>query len=74
MSTRKLDELIWTALTDSTFHNDLLNGRRRELLTTLDLTEAEREAALAVQANTLEAFARALCRNYAEPSFARRSV
>ena len=61
MPTRKIDELVWTALTDSTFRKRLLNGQRREVLDTLGLTEAERQAVLAVKADTLEAFAGALC-------------
>ncbi len=59
---RAIDKLIWKALTDAAFCEGLLTGRRRELLATLDLTSAEREAVLAVQADTLEEFAGALCR------------
>jgi hypothetical protein len=62
MPTRKIDELIWMALTDSAFREGLLNGHRRELLGTLSLTETERQVVLAVKANTLETFAGALCR------------
>lgn len=65
MPTSRIDELVWMALTDSTFRERLLNGHRREVLTTLSLTEAELQAVLAVQADTLEAFAGALC----QPSF-----
>ena len=61
MPTRKIDELVWTALTDSDFRARLLNGQRRQVLTTLGLTEAERQAVLAVKADTLEAFAGELC-------------
>jgi hypothetical protein len=61
MPTRKIDELMWMALTDSTFRKRLIDGRRREALAGLELTEAERQAVLAVQADTLEAFAGALC-------------
>jgi hypothetical protein len=66
MPTRKIDELVWMALTDSAFRERLLNGRRREVLTTLNLTEAEQQVVLAVKANTLETFAGALC----QPGFA----
>jgi len=59
--TRKIDELMWIALTDPAFREQLLNGRRREVVTTLNLTDAEKQAVLAVQANTLDAFAGALC-------------
>ena len=61
MPTRKIDELVWMALTDSAFRERLLNGRRREVLTTLNLTEVEQQVVLAVKANTLETFAGALC-------------
>ena len=66
MPTRKIDELVWMALTDSAFRERLLNGRRREVLTTLNLTEPEQQVVLAVKANTLETFAGALC----QPGFA----
>lgn len=61
MPTRTIDELVWTALTDSSFRRRLLNGQRREVLETVSLTEAERQAVMAVQADTLEGFAGALC-------------
>ena len=61
MPTRKIDELVWLALTDSTFRERLLNGQRREIVASLGLTEVERRAVLAVKADTLEAFADALC-------------
>ena len=61
MPTRKIDELIWMALTDSAFCERLLNGHRREMLADLSLTEVERQAVLGVRADTLEAFADALC-------------
>jgi hypothetical protein len=65
MPTRTIDELIWMALTDSTFREGLLDGHRPEVLAALSLTEAERQAVLAVKADTLEDFAGALC----EPGF-----
>jgi hypothetical protein len=63
MPARGIDELIWMAFTDSAFCERLLNGQRCEVLTTLSLTEAERQAVLAVKADTLETFAEALCRS-----------
>ena len=63
---RKIDELIWKALTNVNFRDGLLNGRRREVLTTWELTEAEQETVMAVQANTLEDLAGVLSRNCAE--------
>ncbi len=61
MPMRGVDELIWTALTDSTFRERLLNGHRHEVVASLSLTEAERQAVLAVKADTLDDFAGALC-------------
>jgi len=61
MPTRTIDELMWTALTNTTFREHLLNGQRREVLAAVNLTEAERQAVLAVKAETLETFAKALC-------------
>jgi len=61
MPTRTIDELVWTALTDATFRKRLLNGQRLEALETVGLTEAERQAVMAVKADTLESFAGALC-------------
>ncbi len=49
------------ALTDPTFREQMLNGHRREIVDSLCLPDAERQAVLAVQADTLEAFAGALC-------------
>jgi hypothetical protein len=62
MPTRTIDELVWTALTDATFRKRLLNGQRPEVLETVGLTEAERQAVMAVKADTLESFAGALCK------------
>lgn len=61
MPTRKIDELVWMALTDSTFRKRLLSGQRHEVVATLNLTEVEQQAVLAVKANTLDRFAGALC-------------
>jgi hypothetical protein len=65
MSTRAIDEMIWVALTDGDFRERMLNGHRREVLDSIGLTEVERRAVLAVKADTLEAFAGALC----QPAF-----
>ncbi|MGD2143157.1 MAG: hypothetical protein PVF54_01625 [Anaerolineae bacterium] len=64
---RRIDELIWRAFTDSNFRKGLLNGRRTELVDSLGLTTEEREAVLAVKADTLEAFAGVLYQTRAEP-------
>jgi hypothetical protein len=63
MPTRKIDELVWMALTDSSFCKRLLNGQRREIVAGLGLTEAERQTVMAVEADTLEDFAGALCQS-----------
>ena len=62
MSNRRIDALIWRALTDTTFRERLLNGQRLAVVAAADLTEVERQVVLAVQADTLEAFAGELCR------------
>ncbi len=61
MPTRKIDELVWAALTDPAVRGRLLKGQQGEILAALDLTEAEQRAVLAVRAETLEALAGALC-------------
>jgi hypothetical protein len=61
MLSRRIDELIWVAFTDSAFRERLLNGQRREIVDAFGLTEAERQAVLAVNADTLDDFAGALC-------------
>jgi len=63
MPTRKIDELVWMALTDSSFCKRLLNGQRCEIVAGLGLTEAEQQAVMAVEADTLEDFAGALCQS-----------
>jgi hypothetical protein len=61
MPTHRIDELVWTALTNPTFREQMLNGHRTEVVEALGLTETERRTVLAVKADTLEAFAGALC-------------
>jgi hypothetical protein len=61
MPTRRIDELVWAALTDPVFCERMLNGHRREIVDALCLPEAERQAVLTAKADTLEAFAGALC-------------
>jgi hypothetical protein len=63
MPTRKIDILVWMALTDSGFREGLLSGKRPELVANLSLTEVEQQAVMAVEAETLEAFAGALCQS-----------
>ena len=61
MPSNKIDELVWRALTDTGFCKGLLNGHRRELVAQLGLSDTEQRTVMAVQADTLEAFAGALC-------------
>jgi hypothetical protein len=61
MPTHRIDELVWTALTNPTFREQMLSGHRGEIVEALGLTELERRTVLAVKADTLEAFAGALC-------------
>jgi len=56
-----LQILVGTALTDPQFCHDLLNGRRRIILSQFDLTEEERKAVLAVKAESIQDFAAQLC-------------
>ena len=60
MDSRRIDEMVWRALVDTPFREGLLNGHRRELVTSMDLTDTERMAVLSVQADSLEGFAEAL--------------
>ena len=43
---QRINELAWRAYGDADFREKLLNGRRREVVATLDLTEEEREAVI----------------------------
>jgi hypothetical protein len=67
---RNIDALIWRAFTDASFRKGLLNGSRVELVNAMDLTAEEREAVLAVEADSLEAFAGALCQTCSDPCLA----
>jgi len=67
---KNIDALIWRAFTDAAFRKGLLNGGRSELVDAMDLTAEERDVLLAVEADSLEAFAGALCRSCSEPSAA----
>jgi len=49
MSKTALQTLIGTALIDSRFCEELLNGKRPALLAEFDLSEEEREVALIVE-------------------------
>ena len=60
---RNIDALIWRAFTDAGFRKGLLNGSRPELVDSMQLTTEEKEAVLAVEADSIEAFAGALCQS-----------
>lgn len=60
MSAISLQALIGTALTDSSFRKALLNGSRRQILSTFRLTQDEIEGIMKIQADSLEQFACAL--------------
>jgi hypothetical protein len=61
VNSHSIDRLVWHALTDTGFREGLLNGHRSELATQLGLNDTEHQAIMAVQADTLESFAGALC-------------
>ena len=56
----RLEHIVATAVTDSSFRTRLLNGDRRRVIAAFDLAQDEREAILAIRADTLEAFAQEL--------------
>jgi hypothetical protein len=55
-----LEHIVATAVTDSSFRARLLNGDRHRVIAAFDLAQEERDAILAIQADTLEVFAQAL--------------
>ncbi len=55
-----LQVLVGTATLDSRFCDRLLNGDRYQAIARFDLSEAEREVVLTIEANTLTEFAQAL--------------
>ncbi len=60
MPNRSFQAIVGTALTDTTFRKDLLNGSRRRVLQSFDLTHEEIEAIMAIRASSLDEFASAL--------------
>lgn len=60
MLSRKIDEMVWRALTEAAFRQGVLNGKRRELAEAVGLSEMERDLVVSVHADTLETFAAAL--------------
>lgn len=55
-----LQILVGTATLDSSFCDHLLRGDRCQAIAKFELTETEREAVLAIEADTLSDFAQAL--------------
>jgi hypothetical protein len=55
-----LQILVGTATLDSSFCDHLLKGDRYQAIAKFDLTEAEREVVLTIEANTITEFAQAL--------------
>ena len=64
MPSHNIDVLVWRALTDTGFREGLLNGHRSELASQLGLNDSEHQVVMAVQADTLETFAGALCQQH----------
>lgn len=60
MHAQSFQAVVGTALTDTTFRKDLLNGSRRRVLQSFDLSGDEVEAIMAIRANSLDEFAGAM--------------
>lgn len=60
MPARSFQAVVGTALTDTTFRKALLNGSRRRVLQSFDLTGEEVEAIMAIRADSLDEFAGAM--------------
>jgi hypothetical protein len=67
---RVLEQLVGTAIIDPRFREDLLNGRRREVIADFDLTAEEKAMILGIHAHTLQEFAAVLDRWLNEPDIA----
>jgi hypothetical protein len=55
-----LQRIVAEAIYDESFRNRLFNGDRREVIAQFDLTQDEQDVILAIEADTLEGFAREL--------------
>jgi hypothetical protein len=60
MSQLTLKQLVGVALLDREFCDGLMNGKRAELLTGLDLTEEEREVVTSLEFGSIREFAGSL--------------
>jgi hypothetical protein len=60
MSKTVLQTLVGTALVDTQFCEEFLNGKRPILLAEFDLTDEEREVALGIKADSIQEFAAGL--------------
>ncbi len=61
MSKVALQAVIGTALVDRQFCEEFLDGKRPAILAQFDLTDEERETALAMRSNSIQEFARGMC-------------
>ena len=61
MADSTIDAIVWRALTDAAFRERLLKGDRHQLVALYDLTELERDAVMALNDTTLDAFAGSIC-------------
>jgi hypothetical protein len=57
MAYESLQAVIGTAVIDSTFRQDLLNGSRHRVIANFDLTREEVDAVMGIRADSLEQFA-----------------
>jgi hypothetical protein len=60
MAYESLQAVVGTAVIDSLFRKALLNGSRRRVIQTFNLTNEETSAVMAIRADSLEQFARQL--------------
>lgn len=58
MSALQIDAIVTRALVENKFGRTILNGKRSVQLETFDLTEQERAAVLAIEADDLDQFIR----------------
>ena len=56
MSFMMLNALLTRALLDPQFSKDILNGKRAQRVSEFDLSQAEKQAILAIQADNLDQF------------------
>ncbi len=57
MPFESLQAVVGTAVIDTTFRKALLNGSRRQVIRSFDLTREEIDVVMAIRANSLQQFA-----------------